>query len=86
MRQMEINKRIESAEREMSNLAQRHTLNSVSGLSTSGSSSQGEEEDVESMREQIRQLRSQIVNLQLQQQSDWALGLSDEPPPAYGSL
>ncbi len=35
------------------------------------------------MRGQLQQLRNQIAYLQDQQQSSWATGLSDDPPPGY---
>lgn len=41
------------------------------------------EEDFEAMKEQIRMMKEQIMMLQSQQESPWAQGLSDEPPPGY---
>ncbi|TFK63344.1 hypothetical protein BDN72DRAFT_902473 [Pluteus cervinus] len=35
------------------------------------------------LRAQVNQLREQLGHLQTQQQSPWALGLSDDPPPGY---
>ncbi|KAJ7702777.1 hypothetical protein B0H17DRAFT_1042981 [Mycena rosella] len=40
-------------------------------------------EDLESARRQNDILRRRIRELEEQQQSDWARGLSDEPPPGY---
>ena len=54
-----------------------------SGPGSSTSDAQGTENEMETMREQIRQLRTQIEHLQSERSSDWALGLSDNPPPAY---
>ncbi|KAF8912180.1 hypothetical protein CPB84DRAFT_1742791 [Gymnopilus junonius] len=43
----------------------------------------GEELTMAEMREQLRQMRHQISYLREQQQSAWAQGLSDDPPPGY---
>lgn len=40
-------------------------------------------EDVEQMKQQIRAMSEQIAFLQSQQNSAWAQGISDEPPPGY---
>ncbi|KAF9469397.1 hypothetical protein BDZ94DRAFT_1293776 [Collybia nuda] len=45
----------------------------------------GRGEDVLNMRDEIQALREQINYLQAQQQSSWAQGLSDEPPPSYSA-
>ncbi|KAK2466636.1 hypothetical protein APHAL10511_000894 [Amanita phalloides] len=84
VRQMEIDQRLKSAQLEMSNLTTRQTTRRPPP-SLSGDSARQEEteQEMQSMRAQIRQLRTQIESLQSEQQSDWALGLSDEPPPAY---
>lgn len=67
-------------------------LQAMAGTSNSSSSSSitaigGPDGDaeirVEDMKELIRSLRLQIEYLQLQQQSAWAQGLSDDPPPGY---
>ncbi|KAF8630449.1 hypothetical protein AX17_005426 [Amanita inopinata Kibby_2008] len=91
MRQMEIDQRLQSAQREMNNLTVRQSLrlspNSPAsqgaggGRGSAGGAEAGEEMEV--LREQVRSLNAQIDHLRVQQQSDWALGLSDEPPPAY---
>ncbi len=52
-----------------------------SGPSTSIPS--GQEEDVNVLRGQITAMREQMRVLQSQQQSPWAQGLSNEPPPGY---
>ena len=84
MRQMEINQRLQNAQQEMYNLTSRQMQGGL-GLPTSDFERQESERDSEmvSMREQIRQISSQIEQLQRERSSDWALGLSDEPPPAY---
>jgi len=41
------------------------------------------EQELEGVREQMRRFRTQIEHLQMDRSSDWAQGLSDEPPPAY---
>ncbi|TFK61009.1 hypothetical protein BDN72DRAFT_850041, partial [Pluteus cervinus] len=39
--------------------------------------------EVAELRSEVNQLREQLVHLRNQQQSPWALGLSDDPPPGY---
>ncbi|KAF5387048.1 hypothetical protein D9615_001533 [Tricholomella constricta] len=41
------------------------------------------EQEIAVMREQMQQMRAHIEYLQVQQNSEWAQGLSDEPPPGY---
>ncbi|KAF8343333.1 hypothetical protein F5887DRAFT_1075891 [Amanita rubescens] len=84
-RQMEINRRLQSAQQEMLNLTSRQTVMGRGGPSSSfadGARGRGAEIQLE----QIRQLRTEIEQLLLQLSSDWAQGLSDEPPPAYHLL
>ncbi|KAF8630443.1 hypothetical protein AX17_005420 [Amanita inopinata Kibby_2008] len=98
MRQMEIDQRLQSAQREMNNLTVKQSLRSSpnspasqgategSGRGVAGAESESEAgagEGMEELKEQVRSLSTQIEHLRVQQQSDWALGLSDEPPPAY---
>jgi len=79
MRQTEINERLQSAQQEMSNL----TLSQPTQLASQGQRPGQTDQEMASLREQIEELRSQIGNLQGQRQSDWALGLTDDQPPAY---
>ena len=81
LRQTEINRRLQNAQHEIYNLTSRQSMRSGPGSSTSDA--QGTENEMETMREQIRQLKTQIEQLQSERSSDWALGLSDNPPPAY---
>jgi hypothetical protein len=73
-RQEELDYRLRMLQREMeqvteSTLALRHI---------------GEESlSVTDMRVEMIQMREQIALLRAQQQSAWALGLSDDPPPGY---
>jgi hypothetical protein len=87
VRQLEINQRLQVAQQEMDSLARRQTMPTSSGpgstSSSSGARGRETEHEMETMREQIRQLRAQIEHLQTERSSDWAQGLSDEPPPAY---
>jgi hypothetical protein len=73
-RQEELDHRLRVVQREMeqltgSTLALRHT--GEEGLS------------VTDMRMEMSMMREQIALLRAQQQSAWALGLSDDPPPGY---
>ncbi|KAF8333290.1 hypothetical protein F5887DRAFT_922112 [Amanita rubescens] len=88
-RQMEINQHLQSAQQEIQNLSTRQESEMQHSEPSHGSSSsidvrrRGTERGMEVMREQIRQLNTRIENLRMQLSSDWAQGLSDEPPPAY---
>ena len=79
MRQTEINERLRSAQQEMNSL----TSNQSVRVAPQGRRTTQTGQEMASLREQIEELRSQIGNLQGQRQSDWALGLTDEQPPAY---
>jgi len=82
VRQMEINLRLQSAQQEMQNLTSRQLMNGAPHTS-SEYGRQETEHEIGTMREQIRELRTQIEQLQAERSSDWAQGLSDQPPPAY---
>ena len=82
VRQMEIHQRLQNAEQEMHNLTSRRLIHDGPDAS-SEYGRQETEHEMGSMREQIRELRDQIERLQAERSSDWAQGLSDEPPPAY---
>jgi len=83
VRQMEIDQRLQTAQQEIHNLTSRRTTSNGPGLSSSVR--QDMEHEMETVHEQIRQLRNQIERLQMERSSVWALGLTDEPPPAYNS-
>ena len=83
LRQMEIDMRLQTAQREMQNLTSRQTAQSEPGSSSSEVEREGSGREMEAMHEQIRQLRAQISQLQMERLSDWAQGLTDEPPPPY---
>ena len=83
VRQMEIDQRLQSAQREMYNLALRQSMQGGHSSTTSDFGRSEAEEEMVAMREQIRQLKTQIEQLQAERSSDWAQGLSDAPPPAY---
>jgi uncharacterized coiled-coil protein SlyX len=83
VRQMDINQRLQNAQLEIRNLTSRQTMHSGPGSSVSDVGRQETGHEMETMREQIRHLTSQIEQLQSERTSDWAQGLSDEPPPAY---
>jgi len=89
-RQMEINRRLQGAQQEMLNLTSRQIAmesNVPSSSFADGVTGQGMEENgAEAQLEQIRQLRNEMEQLRMQLSSDWAQGLSDEPPPAYHLL
>ncbi|KAF8350376.1 hypothetical protein F5887DRAFT_1208434 [Amanita rubescens] len=80
LRQMEIDVRLQTAQQEMQNLTSRQTIQREPG---SSSSEAGSGREMETIHEHIRQLRAQISQLQMERSSDWAQGLTDEPPPPY---
>lgn len=53
------------------------------GAATLDTGVQGPQADVQDVLEQLRRAQDQVSFLQQQQQSPWALGLTDEPPPNY---
>ncbi|KAF8335210.1 hypothetical protein F5887DRAFT_1285677 [Amanita rubescens] len=85
VRQMEINQRLQTAQQEMQNLASRQSVMSSEPGPVPSSSSEVRREgaEMDAIREQIRQINTRMEQLQMQLSSDWAEGLSDEPPPAY---
>ena len=84
LRQMEIDMRLQTAQREMQNLASRQTMQSERpGSSSSEVEREESGREMEAIRQQIRQLNAQISRLQMERSSDWAQGLTDEPPPPY---
>ena len=77
--------RLQTAQREMQNLASRQAAQSEPG-SSSEVEREGSGPEMEAIHEQIRQLRAQISQLQMERSSNWAQGLTDEPPPPYYRL
>jgi len=83
-RQMEINQRLQTAQQEMQNLTSRQSaVSSPNSSSSSEVRRQGTEHEIGALREQMCRINTRIEQLQMQLSSDWAQGLSDEPPPAY---
>jgi len=81
LRQMEINQRLLSAQREIENLTS--SRNSSVSPSIQGGRPAETGQAVDDLWEQMRMLQGQIEHLRMEIRSDWAMGLSDEPPPAY---
>ncbi|KAF8348787.1 hypothetical protein F5887DRAFT_1241645 [Amanita rubescens] len=83
-RQMEINRRIQTAQQEMRNFTSRQpAVSSPDSSSPSEVRRQGMEHEIGTLREQMYRINGRIGQLQMQLSSDWARGPSDEPPPAY---
>ncbi|KAG5653536.1 hypothetical protein H0H81_012477 [Sphagnurus paluster] len=76
-RQQEIDQRLHDVKIEM------HQLNTQK--SSRELSSDLSPREIVEMRQQMREMREQIEYFQAQQQSEWAQGLSDEPPPGYSA-
>lgn len=87
-RQRELDTRMRYVQNEMSTLTADLTgqkparKKSVRNRGPNGTETE-EEMTMNEMREQLRAMSSQISYLRSQQQSPWALGLSDDPPPGY---
>ncbi|KIL67158.1 hypothetical protein M378DRAFT_160158 [Amanita muscaria Koide BX008] len=80
IRQTEIDEQLNSVQREMENLAARQSMPPPPNVARRPAPT---DQEMEALREQVRMLSGQIEHLHRERQSDWALGLSDEPPPAY---
>jgi hypothetical protein len=63
VRQMEINQRLQNAQREMYNLTLRQSIQGGHGSTTSDCGRSETEDEMVTMREQIRQLKTQIEQL-----------------------
>ena len=83
LRQMEIDMRLQTAQREMQSLTSSQAAQSEPGSSSSEVEREASGREMEAIHEQIRQLRAQISQLQMEHSSSWAQGLTDEPPPPY---
>ncbi|KAM6500193.1 hypothetical protein JOM56_003207 [Amanita muscaria] len=82
IRQTEIDEQLNSAQREMENLAARQSMPPPPPPNAAERPAPTDQA-MEALREQVRMLSGQIEHLHRERQSDWALGLSDEAPPAY---
>ncbi|KIL63984.1 hypothetical protein M378DRAFT_163687 [Amanita muscaria Koide BX008] len=84
-RQMEIDKRIQSAQREMDSVKSVRNARSAGEIGSPSAPDQPRRmEKLASLRNELQQLRDQIGNLQAQREPDLAPGLSNEPlPPVY---
>jgi hypothetical protein len=83
-RQMEIDRQMRAVKQEMRDLKTDFHIETTRRSSVT-SEARSEETEMSDMREQIRMMKEQIEYLQAQQQSPWAQGLSDEPPPGYSA-
>ena len=83
LRQMEIDTRLQTAQREIQDLASSQAAQSEPGSSSSEVDREALGREMEAIHEQIRQLRSQMSQLQMERSSSWPQGLTDEPPPPY---
>ncbi|KAF8077613.1 hypothetical protein FPV67DRAFT_1775019 [Lyophyllum atratum] len=83
-RQSEIDQRLRVVRREMHDLKTDITTETPRRESVrSTGRTRTDEAEISEMREQMRLMQEQIEFLRGQQQSEWAQGLSDEPPPGY---
>ncbi|KAL0946546.1 hypothetical protein HGRIS_012751 [Hohenbuehelia grisea] len=87
IRQAQLEQRMEDI-RQGIEVVRRHsglTMNSSADTTSSQQalSQGGDDEVVKALREQINMMQRQIEVLQEQQQSEWAMGLTDDPPPMY---
>jgi hypothetical protein len=79
VRQMEITRHLRATQRKMDQLTSEGGQPASDRVPTPGPSRQ----EMELLRNQMQELQNTIEQMRNQQQSDWALDLSDEPPPAY---
>ena len=80
---MEIDSRLQTAQSEMQNLAARQEAQSEPDPSASEVGRERSGPEMEDIHEQIRQLRAQMSQLQMERSSNLAQGLTDEAPPPY---
>ncbi|KAF8650106.1 hypothetical protein AX14_008629 [Amanita brunnescens Koide BX004] len=83
LRHMEIDSRLQTAQREMQNLASRQEAQSGPGPSSGDVEREGsglEMVQMEAIHEQIRQLRTQMSQLRMERSSNWT---QDAAPPPY---
>ena len=80
---MEIDMRLQIAQREMQNLASRQAARGEPSSSSGEVEREGLGPEMDAIHEQIRQLRAQMSRLQMERSSSWVEGLTDEPPPPY---
>jgi len=85
IRQDQLNAQMLAIQREMRELNNETGRRATMTRPPKGGMNAGERELVQ-MREQIRTMREQIEFLQSNQDSAWAQGLSDDPPPGYTPL
>lgn len=83
LRQMEIDMRLQTVQREVQSLASSQAAQSEPGSSSSEVERERSGPEMEAIHEQIRQLRAQMSQLQMERSSNWAQGLTDGPPPPY---
>ncbi|KAF8891361.1 hypothetical protein BD779DRAFT_1670977 [Infundibulicybe gibba] len=78
-RQLKLDQQIQAARQEMWDL--KSEVGRRGSMSKRGLPKNNEE--MTAMKEQMEAMKQQIEYLQSQQQSPWARGLSDDPPPGY---
>jgi len=84
-RQSEIDRQLRAVAQQMGDLKTGITTeNTMQDSVHESRRTRSDDGEIAEMREQMRLMREQIEHLQAQQQSEWAQGLSDEPPPGYG--
>ncbi|KAF8326945.1 hypothetical protein F5887DRAFT_925011 [Amanita rubescens] len=82
-RQMEINQHLQTTQQEMQVLTSRQSAMCSESDHNPSPNDVIRQREMEIMREQIHHLNTRMEHLHMQLSSDWAQGLSDEPPPAY---
>ncbi|EFI28295.1 hypothetical protein CC1G_13824 [Coprinopsis cinerea okayama7 len=82
-RQQELDQQLRTVEQEMDELGQDLKRGRSLRRRTEPRATGGEEMTVEEMRAQMELMQQQIEILRANQRSDWAEGLTDDPPPGY---
>ncbi|GLB34605.1 hypothetical protein LshimejAT787_0201700 [Lyophyllum shimeji] len=80
-RQSAIDQQLQAVTREMRDL--KTDLSRQPSVRAAAAERAREETEIAQMREQMRLMQEQIEFLRSQQSSEWAQGLTDEPPPGY---
>lgn len=81
-RQAEIRLRLHTVENEMNEI----TRDIKRGSGSPQNVPQGDANEIAEMREQMRMMQQEIGLLRENQASEWAQGLTDEPPPGYSPV
>lgn len=78
-RQAEIGARLQTVEQEMNDLKRGRSARRQRVIQNNSA----QDDEIADMREEMRRMQEEIMLLRSNQTSEWAQGLTDEPPPGY---